>query len=767
LILLETIINKSGSLWLCCLLLLPIPFSADAALPSLLPKNNESAVEAPASDTLLNSSLAEQLDSNSEPETGLATGPSKNTLAEIQLFIENFSLLTYWRFEVLKINAGRLFHDIEGAHNRLASLSGFSSFTKMLAYLVMVFFMAGLLEWLFRFTILRRYLRRPSSCPLYWSRRLMLAFARILPEVLSLLFFMLVTYLLYVLIYTNYFSIICPTFLFILVTVSVIRFSALIFSFLLASDDEPIRLIRCDNATARVSYHSMILFTAILTIGIMSVNLLKYGGLKGDSLLLVTLFFGTLFIAAAGIVLTFNRKNITWLLFHKPRHPHAALESGAISATLWLVPAIIYLALLWLIWTGTLILKGASLPLAFTMSLLIIPIYLVLDRLIGSFFTFVKNSLSAGEEVPEGNSELLMKESSKPNTLVSYLRTLSRVVLIGLLLMWVLHLWNIQFAYSQSLASGIERVGFIFVIFFILWQIIDKSIGSYLARKDKDAMAEDDGADSEWGDGPLLDRSQTLLPIVRKFLGILVLVLLVLFTLSSLGVNIGPLLAGAGVMGIAIGFGAQKLVSDLLSGFFYLVDDAFRVGEYIEAGSVKGTVEKITLRNLMLRHHRGMLQIIPYSDLGSITNYMRGGVVVKFNLQFPYDTDVEIVRKVIKRVGKEMLDDPEFGGSFIKQLKSQGIREVGDSVLTIRAKFTAKPGAHFLIRREAYQRITKALNEKGIDYAHRKVIVDFPETAPAETVDEETKKKLLQAGAASGLSLDEAKKQEQAHNHPQ
>ncbi|MEJ2135786.1 MAG: hypothetical protein P8X86_11130 [Desulfofustis sp.] len=80
------------------------------------------------------------------------------------MFIENFSLLTYWRFEVLKINAGRLFHDIEGAHNRLASLSGFSSFTKMLAYLVMVFFMAGLLEWLFRFTILRRYLRRPSSC---------------------------------------------------------------------------------------------------------------------------------------------------------------------------------------------------------------------------------------------------------------------------------------------------------------------------------------------------------------------------------------------------------------------------------------------------------------------------------------------------------------------------------------------------------------------------------------------------------------------------
>lgn len=128
-------------------------------------------------------------------------------------------------------------------------------------------------------------------------------------------------------------------------------------------------------------------------------------------------------------------------------------------------------------------------------------------------------------------------------------------------------------------------------------------------------------------------------------------VILVLLILSILGVNIGQLLAGAGVVGIAIGFGAQKLVSDVLSGLFYLLDDAFRVGEYIKTASISGAVESITLRNVMLRHHRGMLQIVPYSDLGAITNYMRGGIVVKFNMQFPYDTNVDQVRKVIKRVG--------------------------------------------------------------------------------------------------------------------
>ena len=122
--------------------------------------------------------------------------------------------------------------------------------------------------------------------------------------------------------------------------------------------------------------------------------------------------------------------------------------------------------------------------------------------------------------------------------------------------------------------------------------------------------------------------------------------------------------------GLAIGFGAQKLVADVLSGIFYLVDDAFRVGEYIQAGSASGTVEAITLRNVMLRHHRGMLQIIPLSDLGSITNFMRGGIVVKFNLQFPYDTDIDKVRKAIKKVGKKMFDDPEMGPVFIQPVKS-------------------------------------------------------------------------------------------------
>lgn len=248
--------------------------------------------------------------------------------------------------------------------------------------------------------------------------------------------------------------------------------------------------------------------------------------------------------------------------------------------------------------------------------------------------------------------------------------------------------------------------------------------------------------------------AHTLLPMVRKLLGSILMVMVVLIVVSSLGVDIGPLLAGAGFLGLAVGFGAQKLVSDILSGFFFLLDDAFRVGEYIQARKIRGTVEAITLRNVMLRHHLGMLQVVPHSDLGSVTNFMRGGIVIKFPLEFSYDTDIDKVRKIIKKVGQVMLDDEEIGDDFILPLKSQGVYEITNSVMVIRVKFTAKPGKQFVIKREAFRRLTEALNAKGIFYAHRKMIVDIPGNNPQGVIDEETKNKMLQAGAAAVLSVE-------------
>lgn len=213
------------------------------------------------------------------------------------------------------------------------------------------------------------------------------------------------------------------------------------------------------------------------------------------------------------------------------------------------------------------------------------------------------------------------------------------------------------------------------------------------------------------------DRWRTLLPVLRNILFFVLVALGLLTVLASLGVEIAPLLASAGIVGIAVGFGAQTLVKDIISGLFFLVDDAFRVGEYIESGSIKGTVEAFSLRSMKLRHHRGALHTIPFGSLDKITNYSRDWVIDKFQFGVTYDTDLDKVKKLIKQIGKELAEEPEFAPHVIEPLKMQGVETFGDYAIQIRMKMKTKPGEQFMIRRLALAMIKKRFAENGISFA--------------------------------------------------
>ncbi|NVL00505.1 mechanosensitive ion channel family protein, partial [Ruegeria pomeroyi] len=198
---------------------------------------------------------------------------------------------------------------------------------------------------------------------------------------------------------------------------------------------------------------------------------------------------------------------------------------------------------------------------------------------------------------------------------------------------------------------------------------------------------------------------------------------IVLIALMEVGINVSPLFAGAGVVGLAVGFGSQTLVRDIFSGAFFLVDDAFRKGEYIDIGDVKGTVEKISVRSFQLRHHLGALHTIPFGEIKVLTNFSRDWVIMKLPLRVTYDTDVEKVRKLIKNLGQELLSDPVIGDNFIQPLKSQGVIEMQDSAMIIRVKFMTKPGDQWLVRKRVYQDIRELFAREGIKFAHREVTV--------------------------------------------
>ena len=224
-------------------------------------------------------------------------------------------------------------------------------------------------------------------------------------------------------------------------------------------------------------------------------------------------------------------------------------------------------------------------------------------------------------------------------------------------------------------------------------------------------------------------RLDTLLPLVRNTLLIGLAVIAVIVALATLGLDIGPLLAGLGVLGIAVGFGAQSLVRDVISGIFFLMEDAFRVGEYIDTGRLRGTVEGMSLRSVRLRHQNGQVHTIPFGQVQSVTNYSRDWAVVKFNLHLEPTADIETVRKTIKRVGEELLDDPEIGAEFMQPLKMQGVVDVLQTALVVRCKFTATPARPTYLQRQALRRLIDAFAASQIRFAAPNVTVQLASAA--------------------------------------
>jgi small-conductance mechanosensitive channel len=209
-------------------------------------------------------------------------------------------------------------------------------------------------------------------------------------------------------------------------------------------------------------------------------------------------------------------------------------------------------------------------------------------------------------------------------------------------------------------------------------------------------------------------RLGTIVPLLSGTAKSSILSLALLSIMVSIGINIWPLITGLSVFGLAVGFGSQTLVKDVVSGLFFLIDDAFRFGEYIETSGAKGTVEKISIRSVSLRNSRGSIATIPYGQIGKIENFSRDWTIDKMTFRVAFDTDVELVRKLLKKIGEDIAADPEYSSDLIEPFKSKGISAVEDQTLIIRAQFTAKPGKQGAIRRAALKAVHAAFRANGI-----------------------------------------------------
>lgn len=322
-------------------------------------------------------------------------------------------------------------------------------------------------------------------------------------------------------------------------------------------------------------------------------------------------------------------------------------------------------------------------------------------------------------------------ESSKH----SFIRV-GRLLVMLFVITFLTWIWGVDIANLDATDIGttttqtlLELVG-ILAVGYLFWEVTTLWLNRKLAAEKTTAGSGAEpslpGGDEGGAGG---SRLSTVLPLIIWFVQSIIVVMTVLIALGNVGIDITPLLAGAGIVGLAIGFGAQKLVTDIVSGLFFLIDDAFRVGEYVNVEGTMGTVEKISLRAMQLRHHRGPIHTIPYGEIPKITNYSRDWSIMKLTFTVPFETDLMKVKKIFKTIGNDLLAVPEFAGDFIQPFKSQGVIQVDDIGIVIRGKFMVKPGKQFQIRKEIFQRVQSEFERNGIQFARKEVRVklDGPE----------------------------------------
>ncbi len=216
-------------------------------------------------------------------------------------------------------------------------------------------------------------------------------------------------------------------------------------------------------------------------------------------------------------------------------------------------------------------------------------------------------------------------------------------------------------------------------------------------------------------------RARTLVSIASNGLVVVMFLIAAFWGLSILGVDTGPLLAGAGIVGLAIGFGSQKLIQDLITGLFILSGDTVRIGDVVAVGGHAGVVEAMSMRTITLRSYDGNLHVVPYSSIDTITNMTKDFSFWVMDIAIAYKEDVDRVMEVLRELDAEMRQDPDFRTAMMAPIEIAGLDRFGDSAVIIKARLKTRPGSQWQVGREFQRRLKKRFDELGIEipFPHR------------------------------------------------
>lgn len=401
-----------------------------------------------------------------------------------------------------------------------------------------------------------------------------------------------------------------------------------------------------------------------------------------------------------------NRTNVAGWLRGEDRDGMALRALRARTADIWHVVVILYVVVLYGVWA---LAEGDGFEFVLQASALSVVIIAIAWVVANGLRRMARRVFDLRDEIKQRYPSLEARANR-------YLPILENGIMLAVTLVAgfaVLEAWGVDSSawlatpIGQRVTSSVITITFLLVVTIVVLEITSAAIERYLTR-DGDTISA---------------RAKTLLPLLRTALLVVLVTMFMLVTLSELGLNIAPLLAGAGVVGLAIGFGAQTLVKDIITGMFILMEDQLAVGDVVKVGTHAGVVERLNLRTIRLRDLAGTVHVVPFSEVTTLENLTKEFSRYVFEVGVAYREDTDQVVAVLNQIGEEMLQDEAYKDLITVPLEVLGVDSFGDNAVIIKARITTLPIKQWQVGREYNRRMKKRFDELGIEipFPHRTI----------------------------------------------
>jgi small-conductance mechanosensitive channel len=489
------------------------------------------------------------------------------------------------------------------------------------------------------------------------------------------------------------------------------QFVATISRFVFAADSASLRLFPISDETAQYAGIWLRRLAFVPIYGYMALQAAVSLGLPAYLYETLLYFLGLIVSALIIILFVQNRMPVARLI----RGPDYAVKHSPLKAfrtsiaNIWYLVASGYVLLLYAIWVLKIphgfqfVVKATG----WTLGLLLAARFAL--SLLEIFF-------HKGIRLSERLRARFPGLEARANRYLPLLHTALRWLIYAVIVLALLEAWGYE-AFSSLMSKPAQIIGstaasilLIALASVIIWAIGSSLIDRQLIAKETDDYSQEPTA-----------RTKTLLSVARNALFAVIGVVSSLLVLSELGINIAPLLAGAGVVGLAVGFGAQTLVKDIITGAIILFQDLMAVGEVVKVGDTAGLVEAISIRHVRLRDLAGIVHTIPFSSITTISNLTKDFSYYVFDIGIAYREDVDEVMNILREIGNELHQDPEFAPLILEPLEIFGLDRFADSAVVIKARIKTQPIKQWTVGREFHRRLKRRFDELGIEipFPHR------------------------------------------------